>query len=199
MKKLSIYIVIGFITAFFGKDEKHALQADSIIPEITVETNNAELHELNGVYYFHGNLFSGYLVAYYSNGSLKEKSGYANGKLSGKSLTWFPNGNLETERYYKNGEKDSINTGWYENGQKRFEFHFKNGLYNGINKEWYESGAMLSQVTYNMGKEVKAKQWRENGKLFTNYVVKDGIIYGLNNSNLCYSIKDERGQYVPGK
>ena len=34
--------------------------------------------------------------------------------------------------------------------------------------------------------------WRENGKPYINYEAKDGFRYGLQKSNLCYTLIDEK-------
>ena len=34
--------------------------------------------------------------------------------------------------------------------------------------------------------------WRENGKVFINYEAKDGYRYGLQKSNLCYTLEKEK-------
>lgn len=34
--------------------------------------------------------------------------------------------------------------------------------------------------------------WRENGKPYINYEVRDGFRYGLRKSALCYSLEDEK-------
>ena len=36
------------------------------------------------------------------------------------------------------------------------------------------------------------KGWRENGKVFINYEAKDGVRYGLQKSNLCYTLIDQK-------
>lgn len=34
------------------------------------------------------------------------------------------------------------------------------------------------------------KAWRENGKPYINYEVKDGVRYGLQKAALCYTLKN---------
>ena len=34
------------------------------------------------------------------------------------------------------------------------------------------------------------KAWRENGKLYINYEVKEGVRYGLQKAALCYTLKN---------
>ena len=60
----------------------------------------------------------------------------------------------------------------------------------------YENGKPLNFFTYHKGEEVKAIGWRENGKTYINFIVRDGKKYGLTNARLCYSLKDEAGVYT---
>jgi antitoxin component YwqK of YwqJK toxin-antitoxin module len=196
MRKYFLYIILSL--SFFSFSQREQKQ-ETLIPEITVEEGNSSLHKENGVYYFDNSLFSGYIISKYENGNLKEKSGYVNGKKQGLSQTWFDNGTIQDERYYTNGEKDGIHRGWYENGSKRFEYSFKDGLNDGVSTEWYQSGEILKRIVYKNGTEENAKAWGINGKLYINYVVKNGVIYGMNNSNPCYSLKNEKGEYVSAK
>ena len=44
--------------------------------------------------------------------------------------------------------------------------------------------------------EIRAVGWRENGRTYINFVVRNGRKYGLMNARLCYSLKDEKGTYL---
>ena len=114
----------------------------------------------------------------------------------GVLTSFYENGMKDSRRFYHNGEKDSINQGWWINGNPRFEYHFKNGVYEGDFKEWYASGKLMKHIIYHNGKEQNGKGWRENGKVYMSFVMRDGRLYGLINPNLCYSLKNERGEYV---
>lgn len=169
------------------------------VPEVITEENNTSLHLENGIYFLNNLLFSGSIVSYYGNGALNEKSGFIDGKKEGVSGTWFDNGVLQTKRFYVNGEKDGTHYGWYDDGAKRFEYNFKNGVNTGVSTEWYQTGAIARKTVYSNGKEESVQAWRDNGKLYINYVVKDGVIYGMNNSHLCYTLKNEKGEYYVKK
>lgn len=177
--------------------ESHANKS-AIYKNFTIEENDRALSLQNGVYYYYGELFSGDITLHYKNGVLNEKRNYLAGKLEGYSFTWFENGTLESKRYYVNGEKDGTHFGWYDDGSKRFEYNFDNGMNNGISTEWYKSGQIAKKTVFLNGNE-SVQAWRDNGKLYTNYVVRDGVIYGMNNSHLCYSLKNEKGEYVAKK
>ena len=68
---------------------------------------------------------------------------------------------------------------------QRFEYRFAAGRSHGVHREWYRNGRPLRRILFRNGQEVEARAWRENGRLFANYVVKAGVIYGLNNASLC--------------
>ena len=203
----SLKIILCFLTGAvmfscssienFLKDS-HAYRS-AVYKNLTVEENAQGLELRNGIYYYNGELFSGYLTAHYKNGVLSEKRNYSAGKQEGFSFTWFENGVMQDKRFYVNGEKDDTHYGWYNDGSKRFEYNFDNGMNNGVSTEWYNSGQVAKKTVYVNGNEESVQAWRDNGKLYINYVVRDGVIYGMNNSHLCYTLKNEKGEYVAKK
>lgn len=176
-----------------------AFGAERCIPDIPINAVDTALHLINGVYYYNGSPYNGYVETYYSNGKIEEKSPYASGKLEGISYEWFTSGTLQSARLYVKGEKDGTHYGWYADGQKRFEYNFANGLTEGMCTDWYPDGNKWREAKFKNGDEVRVKAWRTNGKLYANYEIKEGVIYGLNNSNLCYSLTDGQGKYMPAK
>ncbi len=161
-----------------------------------VKFGDSSLQLLNGTWYYQNQLFNGVIERYYSDNGLQNRQTYLNGKEEGLFLSYFEDGSKDAERYYHLGEKDSVHRGWWPNGKLRYEYHYKLGLYQGSFREWYESGKPLKQIEYASGKEERGMGWRENGKLYMNFVVKNNRIYGIINPNLCYSLKNEKGEYV---
>ncbi len=173
-----------------------AASKQRVIPNIIIKSTDSALQLINGVWFYHHNTFSGTIQTYYPSGKLKAIQSFYNGKDEGILYTYYENGNKDAQRFYHNGEKDSINQGWWINGNPRFEYHFKDGVYEGDFKEWYVSGKPLKHIIYHDGKEQSGKGWRENGKVYMSFVTRDGRLYGLINPNLCYSLKNERGEFV---
>jgi antitoxin component YwqK of YwqJK toxin-antitoxin module len=167
-----------------------------VIPAVVVQSTDSALHLVNGEWYYAQKFFSGFIETYFPSGQLRSKQSFYNGKEEGLLATYYENGNKDTRRYYHAGEKDSINLGWWPNGNPGFEYHFRNGVYEGDFKEWYANGKPLKHLVYHNGKEQSGTGWRENGKVYMSFVVKDGRLYGLINPNLCYSLKNERGEFV---
>ncbi len=164
----------------------------TVAEPLSILSPDSSLHLINGVLFYGETLFNGQLREIWPNGKLKAIRHMANGKEQGLSETYYSNGERESSRWYVNGEKDGLHTGWWENGQKKYEYHFKNGNYDSTFTEWYQSGNLIQRVMYANGKELYGKGWRENGKLYMNFIMKDGRRYGMNNSNLCYGLKDEQ-------
>lgn len=167
-----------------------------IIPPIVVLSTDTDLHLVNGTLFYQQKKFSGTIKTFYSPGHLKARQNFYDGLEEGLSLTYYENGNKDSRRFYHDGEKDSVNQGWWINGNPRYEYHFKDGVYEGDFKEWYVNGKPLKLIIYHDGKEQSGIGWRENGKVYMSFVVKDGRLYGLINPNLCYSLKNERGEFV---
>ena len=69
------------------------------------------------------------------------------------------------------------------------------GNYNGLYQEWYENGQPFKFIVYKNGNDVEGKAWRPNGKLYMNFINKDGRRYGLLNAQMCFSLKNENGEY----
>ena len=150
----------------------------------------------NGLAFHRQKMFNGSTVEYYSSDNLKLSVAYAGGLEQGYTHAFYESGQPEYERNYNQGEKDGIHTGWWANGNKRFEYHFAKGVYNGDFTEWYEDGKTAKIIQYKDGKETAGKGWRNNGKPYMNFIVKDGRRYGLVNAQLCYSVKNEKGEFV---
>lgn len=191
-----LFIAIVFLGACNHLQEHFKASSNASIPARTVDTGDPSLIFKNGFWYFGSDLFSGIMQEYFKGNTVKHRTAFLNGKEEGWQETFYEDGKLSEKRFYHNGEKDSVHTGWWPQGNKRFEYHFTNGVYNGDYKEWYETGELMKHIHYTNGADDWGKGWRQNGKLYMNFVVKDGRRYGLNNSNLCYTVKNGRGEFI---
>jgi hypothetical protein len=166
------------------------------IPGVTVIATDTLLTINNGNWYYAQQLYSGSVISFFPSGRIKTRQRFYEGKEEGASICFYEDGSIDAWRWYHMGEKDSVNKGWWPNGNARFEYHFENGIYEGDFKEWYESGSPLKHIVYKNGKEVSGRGWRANGKMYMSFEVRNGRMYGLINPNLCYSLQNERGEFV---
>ena len=81
----------------------------------------------------------------------------------------------------------------YQNLEGGLDASLKDSL---KNIEILKSGQMLKHIHYTNGIDNCGKGWRESGKAYMNYVMKNGRRYGIVNSNLCYTVKNGSGEYV---
>lgn len=194
-------LLLLLISAFACKQpaEKlvHTAPQPIVIPNDTIKAAAESMLQVdNGNLKFKLKLFSGYVLMNHENGGVKSITSYYQGKQEGWAYEYFENGKPLSKRYYHLGEKDSVHTGWWDNGNTRFVYHFNNGVYNGSFEEYYYSGKPLKKISYYNGNDSFGTGWRENGKIFMNYIMKDGRRYGVMNAQPCYSLKNERGEYV---
>lgn len=170
-----------------------------VIPDKVLRYGDSLLHIENGVWYAGDQPYSGFVETYYANGILQARQGFYEGREEGVRKAYYANGFAESVRYYRNGEKDSVHRGWWPNGHLRYEYHYQMGDYEGNWKEWYASGAPMKYIIYHAGKEQSGKGWRENGKPYMSFVMRGGRLYGLINANLCYSLRNEKGAFIPAR
>lgn len=159
----------------------------------SVDFSGGELQFAHAILLSNGTPFTGVATEHFANGSLKLHAAYRDGKQHGIEKVWYENGQLSSIRFYENGKKIGTHKAWWENGSERFVYHFVDGEHHRENTQWYPSGQIFQQRQYEHGKEVGAqKAWRENGKLYVNYVVVEGVKYGISNARLCYTVSGKK-------
>lgn len=165
------------------------------IPDLEVyEQHPALTRDRVGKLRYEGNLFSGYLVDYYSGGALKSKSAYSDGLQESVSYGYYPSGEIMYLRPYIEGEKQGIHIGYYPDGRKKFVYRFEAGLSIGNHREWYADGQLTRDLNYVNGQPFgPQKMWRSDGKIRSNYVIReDGRRYGLVGIKRCKNIDTEK-------
>ena len=102
------------------------------------------------------------------------KTNYHEGKINGEKKSWSP---------------DSIHV-------LISHLNYVNGKPHGEQKKYYPTGELFKILNLNMGKEEGMQQaFRKNGALYANYEAREGRIFGLKKSQLCYQLDDEEVQY----
>jgi hypothetical protein len=177
-------------------DKRNTAADSQLIPNQLVESTDTSFQWNNGSLYFQGQPYSGTVLQRDSAEHLISRQSYYQGKEEGWTEWYYTSGKINARRYFHLGEKDSVHMGWWETGKPRFEYHFRNGQYEGWFKEWYASGKPLKEVYYENGQEKRGQGWRENGKLYMSFEVRNGRMYGQVNPNLCYSLQNEQGEFI---
>lgn len=116
---------------------------------------------------------------------------FKNGKEHGEWKQFYENGQLKEQRRFENGLKVKSYISWWENGNRKAAFQFENGEYEGTFCEWNEQGALVKEMHYKNGyEEGSQKLFYDNGKVRSNYVVKNGKRIGLLGTKNCMNVSD---------
>jgi hypothetical protein len=86
---------------------------------------------------------------YYSNGKVKLRGVYKNGKRDGDWNYFYENGNLWSMGEYTNGVRNGLSNVFYQNGVLRMEGNYRNNKRSGVWKFYNESGKLIKEVNFN--------------------------------------------------
>lgn len=165
------------------------------IPPNTQNIASLQYQNSTSEWFYNGDLFSGFIVEHYENNTLKLKMSIYQGKRHNKTEKWFPNGELMEVSYYDNGKLNGEKKVWAQNSEHTLisQFNFRSGKAHGEQRNWYPSGELYKITNYDDGIESGIqKAYRKNGALYANYEARNGRIYGLKKSKLCYGLEDEQ-------
>ncbi|MEM6321600.1 MAG: membrane-binding protein, partial [Bacteroidota bacterium] len=168
------------------------------IPDITVNKSLVDYKNQISLWTLNDQPYSGYMVSYYPDGRLKEKTGILNGRKQNQSTQWFPDGHLKQVANYHRGKLHGEKKRWTSNANHALvaEFNYINGKAHGEQTQWYVTGELYKKLNLNMGKEEGLQRaFRKNGALYANYEARNGRIFGLKKAALCYGLEDENVKY----
>lgn len=168
------------------------------IPDTTVDKSELVYDRNNSLWKLNDQIFSGYAVSYYQDKELKERFGILDGKKQNQEIHWFPDGHYKRVSNYHKGKLHGAKKSWDHDEPHRLmsQLSYVTGKLHGSQTKWYPSGKVFKKMNYTMGTEEGIQQaFRENGDLYANYEAKDGRIFGLKKTALCFGIEDEQIQY----
>ncbi|MGA9637162.1 toxin-antitoxin system YwqK family antitoxin [Flavobacterium sp.] len=193
-----------FATVIIGckkTTEEEVVRASSLvvptseIPKDTISSNDENIKLDNGIVSYNNKIFSGFVKEMYNPTQVKAVFSFLKGQQHGITTSYYLDGKLKDSRSYKAGKSYGRHYGFWENGHQKFDFIYHNDKREGLQKQWYETGSPYCFLMFKNDREDGMQQaWRLNGKPYINYEVKDGHRYGLQKSNLCYTLRDEKLQ-----
>ena len=185
-----------------GKEKKWPIPDSAItpieIPEKMVNKSLISYNNKKSLWSLNGQPYSGYIVSFHQDSTLKEKTGILNGKKQNQSRQWYPDGQLKQIANYHKGKLHGEKKLWSSDTNHILTTHlnYRLGKAHGEQKQWYPTGELYKKLNLNMGKEQGIQQaFRKNGELYANYEAKEGRIFGLKKASLCYGIEDEKIKY----
>lgn len=185
------------------RDEKeiHHLNLDDIsvaIPNRVVNKPSLYYDNETSLWLLNNKPYSGHMVSFHPDSTLKEKVGILNGKKQNQTTQWYPDGQLKLVANYHEGKLHGEKKLWSTDAKHILITHlnYQLGKPHGEQKQWYPTGELYKLLNMNMGREEGIQQaFRKNGDLYANYEAKNGRIFGLKKASLCYGLEEETIKY----
>ncbi len=193
---LSYVLLLGC----YKQKEKSFSSYDNVfeVPETIVSKSDLKYNHSISLWTLNDVPYSGFVVSYYRDSTLKEKFGLLDGKKQNKFIQWYPDGHFKNVANYKNGKLHGEKKIWSSDSMHILigQFNYHTGKAHGEQKKWYPSGELFKKLNLNRGKEEGLQQaFRKNGALYANYEAREGRIFGLKKAALCYSLEDGNVRY----
>ena len=194
------HALLGFLLAACSQLETASVVdemtfAPQNVPEVVIEKTRLEYHHQSSRWTYDAIPYSGYAVTYFPDGSLQERFGVLDGKRQGEYLHWFADGQLRNVANYHEGKLHGAKKVWIQDSAYVLISHlnYKAGKPHGKQTKWYPSGELFKVLHLNEGREEGIQQaFRKNGDRYANYEAREGRIFGLKKSKLCYSLEEEQ-------
>ena len=198
MKNLTIwvaaYLLVLVIAGFVKADATIGPIETTTISTDTVAFTDPDLTYVNGIYRLDDKPYSGTVYRVLKGYAIETYSPVVDGRLHGRYTSYYANGDPYETRTYSNGLSTGTHIGYWEGaGHKKFEYNYLDQKKEGTQRTWYRNGDPAEAYFYHDDQLSGRQQaWRENGSLYRNYIVKEGIPYGLQKSKTCYEVSDQR-------
>ena len=156
-------------------------------PSVDVSFNNGKLiHQ--------GRNFSGVVEENFVQTGTVRDTQYYKGVPHGEQLEYLPNSSqIVALRNFSGGKNSGVHKGWFADGHRRFHYEYKEGLPHGEFWEWHNSGHPSLFARFDKGVLIGKKMWREDGKIYMNFVFPQGKAVGVPGVKLCYQVRDGGG------
>lgn len=168
------------------------------IPEKIVDHSTLQYNRKTSIWTLNDQLYSGYSVSFFEDGTQKEKFGILNGKKQNQATQWFADGHYKQLANYHQGKLHGEKKTWSSDSTHVLIAHlnYHSGKAHGEQKKWYPTGELFKKLNLDRGRESGIQQaFRKNGDLFANYEAREGRIFGLKKAALCFGLEDENIQY----
>ncbi len=181
---IKIFFLCSFISCVNNDVKEFKLQL--------VSNTDTSLHFNNGIVYYKNNLFSGTVYTLYNNSKdTAEIRNYLLGKEDGVWKNFYPNHSLKEIREFKNGKKVGKMKAYWDNKNVMIKCFFEDDEYDGLYKEWNRNGTVIRNMNYVKGHEEGSQQmFYDNGKVRSNYIIKEGKRFGLLGTKNCINVSD---------
>ncbi|MEP1778807.1 hypothetical protein [Reichenbachiella sp.] len=181
---------------------EHASQETTAveIPQVEFRMNEVFFNRKNSLWQLRSDstTVSGYIIERFANDQIARHLGVFEGKREGVLTAYYPSGRVRFIENYKNNKLDGAVKRWSKEAgyQLLAELSYEARKLHGVQKMWFPTGELHKLMHMKRGKEDGLQQaFRKNGALYANYEARNGRIFGLKRSNLCYELDNQQVVY----
>lgn len=160
--------------------------------DVFVNATSAEFSQDGHLTLFQSKPFSGTIFKLNILGDTISTIQFQDGREDGLMFVFGEKKQILEERKFVNGWKQGIHKGWYENGKQKFIYEFKDDNFHGSYQEWTPKGLLFRKMNFVKGKEEGMQSvYNHEGKIKSNYLMKNGVRYGLLGTRSCINKKNK--------
>lgn len=186
---LNIMTFILLLSACQSGDKK----AIKNYPAVSISDRVYKMHlnkfeVLDSIVMIDGNAYEGMIEAEVG-GVIVHKGTYKDGLRHGIHSSYFETGVLKEMCEYYRGVKHGSYSHYYPFAVQKTSViaNYQDGKRHGLYQEIYHNGKVQIERYYDNGTEISNRSFSYQGKVVSNYVVKEGRKYGLIHSSFCKS------------
>lgn len=194
--------ILGVVVLFSCEKQKRVTEEVSAIcqiPEARINIKDVIFNKSNSLWLYNDSSeVSGYVLEYFNDGSVFRKFGVVNGKKCGEQVTYYLGSKIKFLEHFQNNRMHGEVRRWsiQDGHQLVASLNYHEGKLHGKQVKWYSTGEIHKVMNLNNGKEDGMQQaFRKNGALYANYEARNGRVFGLKRSNLCYELDNEEIVY----
>ena len=121
--------------------------------------------------------FTGVVVDYYKDGTLKSQTAVSEGMLQGLSEGWHENGQLQVKESFEKGVAHGLRQKWRQDGSRESEGTIQNGQFEGAFRKWHPNGQLAEEMQMTNGvAHGEAHSWHENGSIKAKVTLDHGEV-----------------------
>ena len=123
------------------------------------------------------NVFTGWMITRYADGTMKSRAFVSNGLLDGVSEGWFATGVRQVEEHFADGVGEGPVTQWREDGSKLSEGVAHLGKLEGVFRRWHTNGILAEEIQMAAGKpDGISRAWHPDGQLKAQVTLHQGQV-----------------------
>ena len=169
--KLLGYGEFDGVTFLFTKEYRNRAESVKQIP------SSKQMEKKNGVFLFHGTIYSGKFIDYYYSGRKQAEGTFLYGKLNGPYKIYYQNGKLAVESDYQDGIENGFENEYYDDGSLKQKGEFVLGKEEGIWESFYPNGQVKLRSKYKAGEIFDtATKYYSTGKIKETVFIKNGKV-----------------------